>query len=340
MNAYWYRRFASHVAGHPLAWTRLLLRKTYALLNDWEQYNNKTYAFQKVQSPWLRFNPLGWGVLLVLGVAGAWRLQRQAPARAGELGLVAAVYAAGVVLFFVSARFRMPLVPLLCGLAGGALARPVLWRELSPPGKSALALSLFAAGLLTFSWFDGVRDTRTFIQDHLLIARAAQVVGNDDEVWRQAEAALALDARRSDAREFLITSGFNRQLAGDLPAADAMTWHENARPLLADPGASTAARVIAAAAARDMESLRSLVGENGSADFDALGALGLIGGATAAETERLRAASWNAGGSLFLMARQKLDPAGFAAWAQATQPAGWSEALAAARLRLFSHRER
>jgi hypothetical protein len=43
-------------------------RKVYALLNDWEQYNNKTYAFHQARSPWLRWNPLSWGVLLVPGV--------------------------------------------------------------------------------------------------------------------------------------------------------------------------------------------------------------------------------------------------------------------------------
>ena len=144
MNAHWYQRFLGYVSKHPMAWAGQLARKTYALLNDWEQYNNKTYAFHKARSPWLRFNPIGWGVLLVLGLAGAWRLQRQAPARARELGMIALIYAAGVVLFFVSARFRMPLVPLLCGLAGGALARPTFWRELAPARKDRRSRSAWA----------------------------------------------------------------------------------------------------------------------------------------------------------------------------------------------------
>lgn len=334
MNAHWYQRFAGYVREHPLAWLGQLARKTYALCNDWEQYNNKTYAFHKALSPWLRFNPLGWGALLVLGVAGAWRLRRVAGARATELGLVAAIYAGGVVLFFVSARFRMPLVPLLCGLAGGSLAGPAFWREFAPARQRVFFLSLLATGVLTFSWFDGVRDSRTFIQDHLLVARAAQVVGDDDEVWQHATAALTLDSRRNDAREFLITSGFNRQLSADLPAADAAVWRENARLLLTAPNAGAAARVIAAAQARDAVVLRTLVRENNSAD--ALGALQLIGAASMDETAQLRAAPWNAGTTLFLMARQELDPENFTAWAAMHQPAGWSEAVAIARRRLFS----
>jgi hypothetical protein len=335
MNAHWYRRFLGYVSEHPAAWAGQLARKTYALLNNWEQYNNKTYAFHKARSPWLRFNPIGWGVLLVLGLAGAWRLYGFAPERARELGMIALIYAAGVVLFFVSARFRMPLVPLLCGLAGGALARPAFWRELVPARQPALAVSLGVVALLTFSWFDHVRDDRTFIQDHLLIARAAQVVGDDDEVWQQAQAALALDARRTDAREFLVTSGFNRQLAENLPAADLVDWRENTRQLLTDSSASPAARIIAAAQTHDVTTLRTLSGENGPPAYDALGALGLIRAATTGETARLRAAPWNAGTTLFLMARQRLDPVAFSAWAQANQPAGWDLALAAACARLF-----
>ena len=66
MNAHWRARFAGEVLGHPLRWGALMARKAYALANTWEQYNNKTFAFHKALSPWLRWNPLGWGVVLAL----------------------------------------------------------------------------------------------------------------------------------------------------------------------------------------------------------------------------------------------------------------------------------
>jgi hypothetical protein len=339
VNAHWRRRFMNHVTSDPLSWLKLMARKTYALLNDWEQYNNKTYAFHKARSPWLRFNPLGWGVLLVLGVAGAWRLHAEAPRVAGAAGFIAFVYAAGVVLFFVSARFRLPLAALLCVPAGGALGRPGFLRALAPGSRAALAVSMLAAGFVAFSSFDGVRDRRPFIQDHLLAARAAQVVGDDAATWEEARAALALDPDQRAADEFVVTSGFNRQLADPLPAADLAAWHESARRLLAGGGTpGPAAAVIAATLEGDATALRTLSAGSAAAGWDALGALELIHRAGDDERARLQAAPWDAGSTLFLLARQALDPAGFSAWAHEHQPPGWNEALAAARQRLFPDR--
>jgi len=336
MNRHWHQRLVTYVTRHPAAWLGLLARKTYALLNDWEQYNNKTYAFHKARSPWLRWNPLGWGVLLVLAVAGAWRLHTEAPSVAGAAGLVAASYAAGVVLSYVSARFRLPLAALLVPLAGGALARPGFWRSLAPGRPLLLAGSMLAAGFLAFSFFDGVRDARPFVQDHLLVARAAQTVGDDNEVWQQARTALALDPSRRDADEFAVTSGFNRQLAANLPAIDLAAWHESARRLLADGGvAAPAARVIAAALERDAVSLRLFAANPGPSAADALGALALVHLANEGEIARLDNLPLEEGSTLFLLARQAMDPAGFAAWANAHQPSGWNDALTLVRGRLF-----
>lgn len=337
MNRHWRQRFVAYVTQHPAAWLGLLARKTYALLNDWEQYNNKTYAFHKARSPWLRWNPLGWGVLLVLGVAGAWRLHAVAPSVTGAAGVVAASYAAGVVLSYVSARFRLPLAALLCVFGGGALARPDFWRSLAASRRLVLAASLLATALVAFSSFDGVRDARPFIQDHLLVARAAQTEGDDNEVWQQARAALALDASRHDADEFVVTSGFNRQLTANLSASDLAAWHESARRLLADGGiAGSAARVIAAAIERDTVTLRRLADIGSPTAADALGALALVHGASDDERARLRDLPLAAGSTLFLLARQEIDPTGFAAWANAHQSSGWNEALALVRGRLFA----
>ncbi len=65
MNAHWHAKFLGYVGQHPFAWFGQLARKFYALLNDWEQYNNKTFAFHHDLSPWLRWNPLTFGVLRI-----------------------------------------------------------------------------------------------------------------------------------------------------------------------------------------------------------------------------------------------------------------------------------
>jgi len=338
MNAHWRARFLAHVSGEPLAWIGQLARKTYSFLNDWEQYNNKTYAFHAARSPWLAWNPIGWGVLLVLGVAGAWRLARTAPETARAAGLIALAAAAGVILFFVSARFRLPVAALLCVPAGAGLARPAWFFRILPAAqRPLLGVALVGFATLTFSHFDGVRDRRPFIQDHLLIARAAQAVGNDDEVWQHAAAALALDPARLDAAEYSVTAGFNRQLTAPLPATDRHRWRTAAAALLAAaPTATTPyARLIAAVAVRDVPALRALAANPGPAAPDAAGALVLFDAAQPSELALVQSSPLDTGSTVFMMARQTLDPAGFAAWADSRHPVGWSKALATARTRLF-----
>lgn len=199
MNAFWRHRFLAEVSAHPLRWAGLEARKAYALLNNWEQYNNKTYAFHKARSPWLRWNPVGWGVFLILGVAGAARLAFESPRTALALGVVAASLAVSILLFFVSARFRLPLVGLLGALAGGALARPGFWRGWPARRRGALAGAVVLAGFLAFTRFGGVADRSTFVQDHALLARAAYTVGDDATALAEAREALKLQPWHPDA---------------------------------------------------------------------------------------------------------------------------------------------
>jgi hypothetical protein len=199
MNKHWRRRFLGEVASHPLRWAALTARKTYALLNNWEQYNNETFAFHKARSPWLRWNPICWGWLLVLAVAGGFRLGAESPRAARALAAVAAVCAISILLFFVSARFRLPLAAICAVLSGGALGSPRFWRAWPAGRRAALAGSAAVAGLIAFSGFDGVDDRSTFVQDHVLLARAAFTVGDDATALSEAREALRLQPWHPDA---------------------------------------------------------------------------------------------------------------------------------------------
>ena len=200
MNAHWRGRFLSEIAHHPLRWAWLMARKAYALLNNWEQYNNTTYAFHKALSPWLRWNPICWGALLVLAVGGGARLADESPRAAAALAATAAACAASILLFFVSARFRLPLAAICAVLAGGALGAPGFWRGLSAGRRSALAAGAALAALVTFSGLGGVADMSTFVQDHALLARAAYTVGDDATALAEAREALKLQPWHPDAR--------------------------------------------------------------------------------------------------------------------------------------------
>lgn len=234
-NAYWRQRTVAELAGHPFAWLGRLARKTYALLNDWEQYNNKTFAFHQARSPWLRWNPLSWGLLLVLGTAGFARLAIETPRTAAALAAVTGTLAASVILFFVSARFRLPLAALLCVTAGGALGGHRFWWTWPRSRQLALGAMLIAVTALTFSNFGGVRDTTTFVQDHALLARAAATVGDDALADDEAHLALALSPSHPDALRLAVVSYFNELLVGNAPPSAAARWTLACRQLLAGP---------------------------------------------------------------------------------------------------------
>jgi hypothetical protein len=246
LNTYWRGRFYDYILHYPVAWAWQLLRKLYALFNDWEQYNNKTFAFHRARSPWLWWNPLSWGILVVLGVAGATRLQFENPRAARAIGIVFGVSIGSILLFFVSARFRLPLAALATILAGGSLAIPRIWHDWPAKLRWGLAGLSAAAAFLTFSRFDGVRDHSTFVQDHALTARAAATVGRDREAWEESRAALALQPNHPDALSIAVASYFNLLLIGAAPAGAEGEWSDLSARLLALQSSPPSLRAIAA----------------------------------------------------------------------------------------------
>ncbi|MSR15195.1 MAG: hypothetical protein EXR86_11650 [Gammaproteobacteria bacterium] len=207
MSAYWQARTFQAIAEDPLRWLELVSSKAFFLLNNIEQYNNKTYEFHRLRSPLLRLNPLGWSVLLAFGIAGMVTHWQRPACRA--LAVLVIAYAAGTLLYFVSDRFRAPLVPLLALAGGGALvsARSTVarWRGIF------IAVLFTAVSLLPVN---PTLRTQTYIQDELALARAHSRLNEFDaaEVW--AERALARAPRRTSVLALVCVARFNAWLYG------------------------------------------------------------------------------------------------------------------------------
>ena len=211
MRQYWREKTFERISGDPLGWLGLMVGKALYLLNDWEQYNNLTYAYHKDRFPLLAWNPLGWGVLLSLaGLALVLGRNRIGRAEAAVLLPLALAYAAGVLLFFVSARFRLPLAPLLCVCCGGLLVVP--WRSLASREWKRGALCVGLLALLAFGNWLGAGDRATFRQDRLLLAKASLESGSDAAAARLAAEALAADPDLEAAKRIRVAALFNRWL--------------------------------------------------------------------------------------------------------------------------------
>ncbi len=201
MSRYWQQRTWDYVRAEPRRWLRLLASKSWYLLNDFEQYDIKTYHVHKALSPWLRWNPLGWSYLLAAAMAALAMHGRQRAV--WTVAGFALCYAGGLLLSYVSARFRLPLVPLLAVVAGGVMCRTT--RLGLARGMVVMIVVLYCAR----QPLPPGEAERTVVQDYLLSARAAAVLGFDDEALSNARMALARAPADEAARELLCVASFN-----------------------------------------------------------------------------------------------------------------------------------
>ena len=105
VSTFWANRAWSDIRSQPIAWLRLLVRKTALTFNAAEIADTETLDVYAEWSALLRMlRPFDFGVLLAVAALGAlltamWR-------RLWLLYAVAATYAVSVVLFYVFARYR------------------------------------------------------------------------------------------------------------------------------------------------------------------------------------------------------------------------------------------
>lgn len=140
VSHYWIAKSFAWIRAEPGDWLALLVRKAGLLVNAYEVPDADDIYFYEEYASILRvpFTFLHMGTLAplaVLGLALTWPRRREILA----LHLVLAVLAAGVVLFYVFARYRYPVVSVLLVFAGAGLAEAVVriraarWRELALP---------------------------------------------------------------------------------------------------------------------------------------------------------------------------------------------------------------
>ncbi|MEL7061530.1 MAG: hypothetical protein AAGN46_16010, partial [Acidobacteriota bacterium] len=202
-SAYWLGRTVDDIAAAPQRWLALMGRKMVWLVWNHEIANNRSFAFAAAEeSPILGRLPVRFALLLALAGAGGW-IAWAVGARRRLLWPLAFLgfWGVGVILFFVAARFRLPMWPALAVLAGG-IAPAVLdfWRaRKGRPGafaldrrQGAIALGL-ALGLATISaidWF-GVGAEPPF-RDHFFRSIARQHLGDIDGALSDARRAVVL----------------------------------------------------------------------------------------------------------------------------------------------------
>jgi tetratricopeptide (TPR) repeat protein len=127
VQRWWLLNGLAWLRDYPGDAAKLYWRKFRFLTNDYEVSLNVDFYFMKFISPFHRFQMPWFGFVFpfaVIGLVLGWR--RSSFAR--TLGAVfVAAYAVSVLLFFISARYRLPMIPVLVAFAGAAFVR---WYEL------------------------------------------------------------------------------------------------------------------------------------------------------------------------------------------------------------------
>jgi tetratricopeptide (TPR) repeat protein len=157
VSDYWTRRALAFAAAEPLEWARLTAWKAFLTFHAGELADSESIDVFASRSWLLRalHRVFGFGLLVPLAVIGIW-WTRAEWRRLALLYVLIAGFAASVALFFVFARYRYPLVPILALFAGPALAAaPDLVRSLRSGTRlreSGVALGLAAAVAVAASW--------------------------------------------------------------------------------------------------------------------------------------------------------------------------------------------
>jgi 4-amino-4-deoxy-L-arabinose transferase-like glycosyltransferase len=172
ISAYWFRRGFTFMRQGPARWLRLTLRKAALSVGNVEIPNNEPYEAHRGNYLSLKSIPLGFGLLLGLFVVslpqmlGLRRrdhlgtpsgadpadscLERAEALRHSFVSLVLQlmlVYALTTIAFFVTGRYRVPLVPLIA--MGAAVTIVRLWDAVRARHLASVLGMVLVAGVLT-----------------------------------------------------------------------------------------------------------------------------------------------------------------------------------------------
>jgi 4-amino-4-deoxy-L-arabinose transferase-like glycosyltransferase len=172
VSGFWTRQALAFITSQPLAWMKLMGRKLGLTLNAAESPDTES---QEVYAEWsllLRvLSPFNFGILLALAMLGtvvtahSWR-------RLWFLYAIAAVYMFGTALFYVIARYRFPLAPVLMLLAAAGLIEAIDAARARRWSKQLTAATVAAAIALLITYIPLIDRSAARAINYLSIAAA------------------------------------------------------------------------------------------------------------------------------------------------------------------------
>ena len=151
VSSYWTNQTLAFIRSQPTAWLKLIARKVVLLWNSTEAFDTESQESYAEWSPLLGVGAYigNFGLLVPLaafGVCVTWSDRR----RLWIFYALGLTYAASVVLFFIYARYRFPLVPFLVLFTSAGAAHATEFLR-SRSRTELAALAALVAGLVVFT---------------------------------------------------------------------------------------------------------------------------------------------------------------------------------------------
>jgi len=143
----WGKELLNDAMSHPVAFIRLLLKKTWMFWNSYDVADNVSYYLGKRFSWLVECSPVNWLTLLPLAAIGAWQT-RKSWRRQIFLYAYAVAFAFSIIVVVIIGRYRLEvLLPMLLWAGAGAasLARDVWERRWRTVGAR---IAVVAAGVV------------------------------------------------------------------------------------------------------------------------------------------------------------------------------------------------
>jgi Flp pilus assembly protein TadD/4-amino-4-deoxy-L-arabinose transferase-like glycosyltransferase len=210
------------IAGEPRRAASLMLWKLRLFWTAFELGNNQAEEFLALRyGPVLRWFPLGFGIVAPLGLLGLGLSLRNS-LRLAPLIAYLVVSTTVVVFFFVNARYRLPVVPVL--MVFGAIAAQDLFRAVRERrwGRLAAAACFLVPAFLAVNAVPSIVDTTEASGlNNLAILHSRR--GEPDRALALLREAVALQPARPDIRrnfgKALVASGRTEEGLAELVAA-------------------------------------------------------------------------------------------------------------------------
>jgi tetratricopeptide (TPR) repeat protein len=233
VSDWWTRRALDYALAQPGDWLYGMAKKLALLLDSVElvdsedQYTTAEYSAVLRATGWLGH----FGVLAPLALLGAcvsWPRRREL----WWLYASIAAYAASVLLFYVFARYRYPLVPFLALLAGAGIAGAQGWARARSRGELAACAGVVLA-LAFASNRPGIPKASMRAVTHFNLGNVYKVDGDPELAARHYREALALEPHYAEARHNLADTLAGLGRSQEAIAAYEQNLLENPRDALA-----------------------------------------------------------------------------------------------------------